>query len=692
MPCANPSVPTAGDQDLTDFYFVHPLRATRVYQPRDRAELVAAVLQTARLDRSLRAHGSNWSLSEAGIAEDIVDTRALERHVSLPFPNAGSPLPDTRLRDGGGEFLARACALDAHTNGRYFVHVEAGVKLHQLLDDLARCGLALPTAGDVAGQSLLGAISTGTHGGDLRVPPLVEWIRAVHLVTATGREAWVTPSSGPFGVPALVSALPGWCPDARLIADDDMFDGVRLGVGRMGVVYAVVLEVVAQYTLVQVNMGYWWDEIRAQLPASRVGPTSVSGLFDRPLVDLDSGWFRDEVLKRARYDAENSEFRFVRGPAIWPSPPAYFDRHPDVYPRLLARLGLTSLAEDLRGRPPSLLHHLNIGIPLTKPELCWVRRRWKQDRPVRTDRHAARADPAILAAVKANKTNPAAIVEPLRDMVQLSGLEHFFGWLTHDPRRPRLEWFMDVEFARIAQLHADLGLTSGEALMFAIHGLATDPVLKNDTGPAVADVAANVIGGAFSVLAQAGFASGPLGRNMLDTHDYDLEGAQAGNAIEVHFNAAATDYLAFIEDLGQFARNHFPVLGYIGLRFTPAASALVAMQQYPLTASVEVATLRSRAEDIYADFWDDVHAAARARRGIPHWGEEMRHSASELAALYGDRLRRWRDVLAAVCDGAPAVFSTSFSREKGLEPSATPRVVDDEAVELFMMALAAADF
>ena len=41
------------------------------------------------------------------------------------------------------------------------------------------------------GQSLIGALSTGTHGGDIELPPLVDVVVALQLVTVGGREIWV---------------------------------------------------------------------------------------------------------------------------------------------------------------------------------------------------------------------------------------------------------------------------------------------------------------------------------------------------------------------------------------------------------------------------------------------------------------------------------------------------------------------
>lgn len=694
MSCSSGSVAAQQNVLVEDLLHLHPALAKR-YQPSDRGELVAAVIEAAGAGQGLRALGSNWSLSDAGVAPGVIDTGGLSCHLSAPFPNPGQPLPPQRFRGAGGDFLRRVCASDARLQGRHFVHVEAGIRLRDLLADLAGCGLSLPTMGDGAGQSLAGALSTGTHGGDLRVPPLVEWVRAVHLVSASGREIWLTAGDSAFSAAALVTRLPDWCPDARFIADDDAFAAARLGVGRLGAVYSVVLEVVEQYTLIEANFEYRWRELGAQLAVSRLGADGLAtGVFDAPLRDLDAGFFRAEVLRRTYYPAvaQGARFTYERGPAKWQGVPAYFDAHPEVYRDLLADLKLAGLAGDLRGGPEMPLHHVNIAISLAEPERCWVRRRWKRAPGVRAHEVAPAADDELIASVKANKTHPPGVVAALKHRLELDPLLNFLGWLTHDPRKQRLDWYLDHEIARLAAQHLAIGATSGETVFLVLHRIATDGVLGAQAD--VARAVSAVIGGGFAKLARAGPASGGLHDNMLDAHDYGLDGAQSGNSAEFHFDAAGGAYLDFIDDairLARPAKAGSAVFGYIGIRFTPAASALIAMQKYPLTASVEVATARSRLDDVYAPFWSALHDAARARRGIPHWGQEFRHTAAELEALYGPRLRRWRQVLADLCHGAPGVFSTGFSRDKGLEPLGGAGATDDDAIDLFLAGLASGD-
>ena len=689
MPCRSNSVASVPNKEVSDLLFVHPFTVANYFLPVDKSELVTAVMHAKQSGRSLRAIGSNWSISLAGVADDVVDTSALQSFLGQPRPTPNNPLPAGRIRGAGSDFLAKACARDSKTTGRHFVHVEAGIKLKELLADLSSCGLSLPTMGDGAGQSLIGALSTATHGADFRVPPLVEWIRAVHLVGPTGQEIWVTPEASPFGFPPLVTMLPGWCADARFVSNNDAFNAVRVGVGRMGVVYAVVLEVVPQYTLIDMNLEHRWSDIRNQLVISKLAGGD-SGVFDAPLADLDSGFFRSEVLQRTYYPAvvPNEGFTFDRGPPRWAGVPAYFDSHPKVYFDLLTRLGLANLAADLRGGGAMPLHHFNLAISLSEPNRCWVRRRWRRDVPVRDLNVAPQTDSKLAAALKANKTNPPGIVNALKDQLEIDPILNFLGWLTHDSRKQRLDWYLDHEIAHIADQHTQIGATSGETLFLVLYRIATDPVLE--AGLEVAQAVSFAISGAFWPLVRVGPASGGLHKNILDAHDYGIDYAQAGDSVEFHFDASSSAYLNFVEDVIALARQHFPVFGYIGIRFVPAATALIAMQQFPLTVAVEVATPRTRLVDIYANFWNGVHSAGSARAGIPHWGQAIRQTESELAARYGARLIKWRTALADLSAGGPGVFSTAFSRDKGLEPLSVGGLVsEDDSVEQFMLGLEA---
>src|SRR5262249_22166585 len=105
MPCASqgPSEPGVKINDLLE---LHTFTAGVKFKPRTKAELVAAVIQTEQRSRSLRAIGTNFSLSAAAVADDVIDTSSLQMHLSHPFPGGNAPLPQTRIRNGGSNFLS----------------------------------------------------------------------------------------------------------------------------------------------------------------------------------------------------------------------------------------------------------------------------------------------------------------------------------------------------------------------------------------------------------------------------------------------------------------------------------------------------------------------------------------------------------------------------------------------------------
>jgi hypothetical protein len=676
MPCPSNQSPRVLGATITDLLRLHPFKAAQKFQPRNKAELVAAVAISGSQSQSLRALGSNWSLSETGKAENVVTTDELRLHICQPFSPGAPPLPADRLRNGGSDYLARVCSADPRAAGHSFVHVEAGVKLRDLLADLKACGLALPTLGSGAGQSLAGALATSSHGADIETAPMVEWIHAVHLVGAGGQEWWITPEESIFANEEVLR-LQDWCEDARIVANDQAFDAVRVSVGRMGVIYSMILEVTRAYSLLEVNLEHAWDEVRKQLNDSVTGLKAgqASGIFDAPFSDLDTGWLRAEVLRRTEETFPHGKFHYVGGPKK-PSEPPPSPTKEKRYREMLKDLGLAALAGDLRGGGSRPLHYANIVVNLARPTQCWIQRRWSFAGALRLIKPEKERDDLEKAAID-NKRHPRGMVGPLRHRLA-PALIKFGG----DPLKvPRFIEFLNDDIPRIAA-KSD---TSGEVLFMTLYKLATDPQLAPTLRNDMIDAVSGVIGGSFKDLMRAGLAT-----DILDTHDYELDGVQTVNSAEFFFDASSREYIGFIDKVIALASVHAPVFGIIGIRFMPRATALIAMQRFPRTVSIEVAAGRGKQENVYRKFWDAVQQAANERRAIPHWGQEFQQPDTAIAAHYGDDLVKWRRMLAELSIDAPNTFSTPFSLQHGLEPSEATGVFDADAVDQFLAAFEAA--
>jgi hypothetical protein len=256
------------------------------YAPGSRADLVSVVQDVEGRGGGAKAAGSLYSLSAAAMPDSfLLRTReTLDRHLSRPFPFSDRALAPARYRSPqhDGPNLHRVLAPDATLpRGGALIHVEAGIQLRRFIADLTAVGLAVPTMGSGSSQTLAGAISTGTHGADFVVPPLGDFVRAIHLVGPRGQEYWIERTRGITDQDRLLR-LPDWCPETRVVHDDELFRAALISVGRFGVWYSVVIEVVSQYGLLRETTDEPWPAFRQRLVRSvDQGYRSPGALFDQ---------------------------------------------------------------------------------------------------------------------------------------------------------------------------------------------------------------------------------------------------------------------------------------------------------------------------------------------------------------------------------------------------------------------------
>ena len=181
----------AGDQSC---------RPVSIERPRDRDELLAAVRGARERGHTIRVAGSGHSFSDIATTDGAM----------------------LRL-----EGLDRVLAADPE---RGLVKVEAGIVLGELNRRLDEHGLAFENLGDIDRQTLAGSISTATHGTGARFQNLSAQIASIELVTADGNLREVSAESDP-----------------------DLFRAARVGLGALGVIYAVTVRCVPAYTLHRVD-------------------------------------------------------------------------------------------------------------------------------------------------------------------------------------------------------------------------------------------------------------------------------------------------------------------------------------------------------------------------------------------------------------------------------------------------------
>jgi FAD-linked oxidoreductase len=184
-------------------------------QPRDEAELGELVAKAAAEGLRVRAVGAGHSFTDAAVTDGLL--------LSLDHLS-------------GLESVERTC------DGA-LVTVGAGTRLHELNALLGSWGLAMRNLGDIDRQSVAGAISTGTHGTGARLGGLATQVRGVRVVVADGTVRSVSDADAP-GSPERA-----------------LFEVARLGLGSVGILSAVTLDVVPAYLLRSVERVRPWDEV-----------------------------------------------------------------------------------------------------------------------------------------------------------------------------------------------------------------------------------------------------------------------------------------------------------------------------------------------------------------------------------------------------------------------------------------------
>jgi FAD/FMN-containing dehydrogenase len=173
----------------------------------------------------VRALGSGWSLNSVGFVDGyLVNTSRLSELTVGLTPKSTAP----------------ACADIADR----VVYAQCGTAITTLNSRLEARGLALPTSGASNGQTIAGAISTGTHGSAHRVGSLHDRVLALHIVAEHGQHYVIQAARKPVVTEAFCSWL-----GAELREDDALFDAALVSFGSFGIVHAVIFEAAPLYLL-----------------------------------------------------------------------------------------------------------------------------------------------------------------------------------------------------------------------------------------------------------------------------------------------------------------------------------------------------------------------------------------------------------------------------------------------------------
>jgi xylitol oxidase len=245
-------------QQLANWAGNHVYRAAELHRPATLAQLREIVARAPRL----RALGSRHSFSDVGDSAELVAMDGLPAQVDVDRP--------------------------AQT-----VTCSAWLKYGELAEALAAHGVALHNLASLPHISIAGAIATATHGSGDANGNLATAVCAVELVTSDGE----------------VRTVPRGEPD---------FDGLVVGLGALGVVTRVSLDVEPAYQVRQrVFEGLSWDALHEHFDEITASGYSVS-VFTRWGETVDQVWIKSRVTDAPEHERED----------LFGAVAATVDRHP----------------------------------------------------------------------------------------------------------------------------------------------------------------------------------------------------------------------------------------------------------------------------------------------------------------------------------------------------------------------------
>jgi FAD/FMN-containing dehydrogenase len=596
--------------------------------PTSVTQIAAAVRAVETGGGVVRAVGSNWSYTEVALTNEVthvIDISALSN--ILNGDDVTSP---------ASTLLPFALTDTARANAANLVHVEAGIKIHTLNCALDARGKAMNTLGGSNGQSVAGVLGTATHGSDIDLAPVADQVRAVHLVGPGGLEWWIEPDEGAGNI-TLRARLEAardagrLCSDIRIEYNSGLFDAVLVSAGRMGVIYAVVVEVRNAFRLREDRERMTWNQARARIQREIIDGLPPAPPRTRPrFVEVVVSPYANTAGQRLAIVSERRETTEVANER----PPS-----PDIFGFICNIQPMTPVLLGLAGLIPALIAAA-AGAAIASIS-------WMLAIPFIGGILFAAASTGLIAAAT---TGLVALETAIAAALSVPGEN------------------LAQKLATIVNLATAVGQKG-------IVPQLIDAVVQFQRDPNAAPIINKSFRVSTSQAACPAWSESPNCMRQIDGLEFALPATPGSTAL-----------FAFMDDLfaltTEFFNRNLPPGFALSLRFTRGTRAAIGMQQFDRTASVEFIMLRGFSG--HEEFKRRVYAIARTRGAIPHWGLIHEVDAAEVGRLYGARLTSWRvqlQRLIAVGGGRTETFRTSFSISRGLEP-ATGCIVPRSLVDL----------
>lgn len=170
----------------------------------------------------LRAIGKNWSFAKVGVTNGgMIDANALTTTFGL------------RATSVDPAYIAKG------KSAGNLIFTECGLTVHLLEKMLEESNKSVRASGASNGQTIAGAISTGTHGAAFDFGAVQDTVVGIHLVCGPDRHVWLERASNPVTAANFTTNLG----ISDVLRDDDLFNATLVSFGSFGFIHGLLLEV-----------------------------------------------------------------------------------------------------------------------------------------------------------------------------------------------------------------------------------------------------------------------------------------------------------------------------------------------------------------------------------------------------------------------------------------------------------------
>ena len=231
---------------------------------------------------SIRALGSGWSFTPVAATNGI--------------------MLNTKLLNSLFTLSAAKTAAGYTGDPAKLLFAQSGNGIWEMDAWLQKNGLSLKGCGASNGQTVAGAMSTGTHGSAFNFGATQDYVVGIHLIVSPTRHVYLERRSYPVASPAFVTDI-----QAEFIQDDDLFNAALVSFGSFGFIHGVMIEAEANYLLeayrqrmpidaTLMHVMQTLDFSNIGLPCGKEVPYHFSVLVNP--YDIDNGAFVTTMYKR----------------------------------------------------------------------------------------------------------------------------------------------------------------------------------------------------------------------------------------------------------------------------------------------------------------------------------------------------------------------------------------------------------